>query len=103
MDNALLIIKRSISFDVGLRHFYVWLLVAVVVYCFCVILAWKKTVRENENKQLKEEVPSICPVNGYYPTRDMNEFWNIVWFIVFCGLLLCLAYTDANPFIYGRF
>ncbi|MBE7056796.1 MAG: MBOAT family protein [Ruminococcaceae bacterium] len=42
-------------------------------------------------------------VEGYYPVVNLNTVWGLTLFFVFWGIILCLAYTNANPFIYFQF
>ena len=41
--------------------------------------------------------------DGFYSIFDLTEFWGLVVFFVMVGLILCLAYTDGSPFIYGNY
>lgn len=99
ISQALEIIKRIFSFTSGVEQPYMWLFIAMSVYAFSVIFAYvsskkKEVIKKNKNS---------CGIEGFYPLLDLNKFWSLVAFFVFCGLILCLAYTGGSPFIYGNY
>ena len=93
------IIKKIFSFQKGVEHLYIWLFVAIIVLIISSLFAYKKTIKEKDN--LKNKNNSF--VNGYYPILNLNKFWNLVLFFVFCGLVFGFCYTGGSPFIYGNY
>lgn len=98
-SHAITIIQRIFSFDVGLEQPYFWLFVSTVILIACTFIAALKSKRID----LPSKMSNCSFINGFYPILDLSRFWNLVTFFVFCGLILCLAYTGGSPFIYGNY
>jgi len=101
MSQAIIIIKRIFSFESGLEQPYMWLIISFVVLIVSSVIAYIVSKKKTDIKLLKKT--NISMVDGYYPLVDMTKFWGLVAFFVFCGLMLCLAYTGGSPFIYGNY
>ena len=101
ISKALLIIKRIFSFDGGLEQPYLWLFIALVVLIAASMIAYIKSRRTTPQKPVKMKNFSL--VDGFYPLVDLSTFRGLVIFFVFCGMLLCLAYTGGSPFVYGNY
>ena len=101
ISQAFLIIGRILSFERGLEQPYFWLFAALIVLAFANILAYRKSPK-GAGPGLDRKT-NVSSVEGYYPFVDLTTFWGLVVFFVFCGMLLCLAYTDGSPFIYGSY
>lgn len=99
INQAFQIIKRIFSFESGLEQPYLWLMISVVVLAITSTMAFIKT--KNNIISVKNMNTSI--VDGYYPIVNLTSFWGLVTFFVFCGMMLCLAYTGGSPFIYGNY
>lgn len=99
VSDAVVIIKRIFSFQKGVEQPYFWFVISFIVMLVCVLAAWLKSKRAG----LQVKKKNTYFVEGYYPILDLNQFWGLVWFFVFCGLILCLAYTGGSPFIYGNY
>ena len=99
MDKAFQIIGKLFSFGEGVVHLYLWVFVGVAAVLVASLVAMAKT----KEKTLPTNRQNQSFVDGYYPILDLNKFWHLVLFFVFCGLILCLAYTGGSPFIYGAF
>lgn len=99
LSHAIVIIKRIFSFEKGLEHAYMWLMVSAVILCICSMFAIIRSVKIG----FKSKKQNMSIVNAYYPILDLTKFWSLVVFFVFCGLLLCMAYTGGSPFIYGNY
>ena len=97
--HAFEILKRMFGFHSGLEQPYVWLFVAVAVFVASSLAAAIKSKRctVHGTKQ------NVSYIHGFYPILDLAKFWHLVLFFVFCGLILCLAYTGGSPFIYGNY
>lgn len=78
-----------------------WLIIATVLLLLASIIAFIKT---NKNpSQTPNKRTNTSMVEGYYPIVDLTTFQGLVIFFVFCGIILCLAYTGGSPFIYGNY
>lgn len=99
LSKALDIIGRLFCFGDGIVHMYLWLVIGVAVLLIgsmaAILAAKDRTLPQNRQNQ--------SYVNGYYPILNLKKFWHLVAFFVFCGLIVCLAYTGGSPFIYGTF
>lgn len=101
LSHAFLIIKQIFSFKRGLEQPYLWLTVSLMILTVSSVTAYVHTKKKSDLKPPKRTNTSI--VEGYYPLMDLTTFWGLVVFFVFCGMLLCLAYTGGSPFIYGNY
>lgn len=101
LSKAFIIIKRIFSFERGLEQPYMWLIIAAVLLLLASIIAFIKTNKNPSQKPNKRTNTSM--VEGYYPIVDLTTFQGLVIFFVFCGIILCLAYTGGSPFIYGNY
>ncbi len=101
ISQAVLIIKRIFSFESGLEQPYFWLIISLVVLVAAEAVAFVKA-NNNPNRKMSKNT-NVSIAEGYYPQVDLTSFWGLVAFFVFCGMLLCLAYTGGSPFIYGNY
>lgn len=46
---------------------------------------------------------SLDAIEGFTPILDLNTITGLTVFFVFVGLILGLAYTGENPFVYFQF
>ena len=99
IHQSFVIIKKMFSFQKGIENLYLWLFVAIIVLIVSSLLAYKKSSKDKNNLKYKNN----SFVNGYYPILDLNKFWNLVLFFIFCGLVFGLSYTGGSPFIYGNY
>jgi len=99
LHKSFAIIKRMLSLKKGVEHLYIWLFVAIILLIIGSLFAYKKSIKDKAN--LKNKNNSF--VNGYYPILDLNKFWNLVLFFIFCGIVFGLSYTGGSPFIYGNY
>ena len=99
LSKAKLILKRMISFEVGLEHVYFWLVVTIIIFAFACVAAYIKS----KNNVITGKFKNVSRVEGFYPVMDLTKFPCLVIFLVFCGLVFCLAYTGGSPFIYGKY
>lgn len=98
-ENAIEIIARMFSFNVGLEQPYLWLFISLGLYLAAVVCALFKSKKYTTS--LKKQNISI--VNGFYPVLNLSKFWQLTLFFVFVGLTLVMAYTGGSPFIYGNY
>lgn len=87
---------RMISFKSGVNQPYFWSFISIVIY---IVFTASQCIKQKDNIYDKNK----CKVDYSYPALNLNNFKDLVLFFVFCGLLLCLAYTGSSPFIYGNF
>lgn len=99
LSKAKLILKRMISFEAGLEHVYFWLVVTIIIFAFACVAAYIKS----KNNVITGKFKNVSRVEGFYPVMDLTKFPCLVIFLVFCGLVFCLAYTGGSPFIYGKY
>lgn len=99
ISKAFNILSRLFSFSNGVVHVYMWLMISVTVLFAGSFTAAVTT----KNRELPINRQNQSFVNGYYPMLNLTKFWHLVAFFVFCGLIICLAYTGGSPFIYGTF
>ncbi len=98
-EKAMQVLGQIFCFRSGVQHLYLWLFFALVVFIGCCIAA----VISSRGRPLPENKINQCFVDAYYPKLDLTKFWHLVLFFVFCGLIICLAYTGGSPFIYGAY
>lgn len=87
-----LVLKGIFTFQNGVRHPFSWVFVTLAIYIIAAIAAIR---RSNEKDWSK--------VNGYYPILDLGSVRGLTIFFVELGLILALAYTGENPFVYFQF
>lgn len=99
LSDAMTVIRLIFTAHVGVFHPYAWLTAALVIYLVAAAAAVKKSLPRKA--ELKKKNTSF--VEGFYPLMDLGSFWGLTLFFLFCGLILCLAYTGGSPFIYGAY
>ena len=87
------VIKGIFTFQSGIRQPFAWTFVALVFLTAGTIAAEQKT----------RKAKTDTDTNGYYPILDLNSIWGLTAFFVELGLILALAYTGENPFVYFQF
>lgn len=85
------VIKRIITLQNGIRQPFSWSFISIAMLLFSTICAVVK-----EHKGLRE-------TNGYYPILNLGSVMGLAVFFVIVGLILGLAYTGNNPFVYFQF
>ena len=93
------IISRILSFSPGLEQPYLWFWFAAAVLLLGTFAAYRRT--QKSGSVVKKH--NFSRIDGFYPVLDLGRFWDLVVFLVFCGLILCLAQTGGSPFIYGKY
>jgi alginate O-acetyltransferase complex protein AlgI len=91
------IIMRIVTWQDGIIQIYSWLIVAILLVVAASFFAIKRSYSLlcSGNKAVE--------INGFYPMLDLSKFWHLVIFYILIGLIVGLAYTGANPFIYFQF
>ena len=91
-STAWLIIYRIVFFKTGIIHIYSWFIVALVILFSGTMVAVKYSIR---NK--------MPDVNGFYPLLNLSKIPHLALFLIIVGIILGIAYTGSNPFIYFQF
>ena len=99
IEKAFVIIIRLIRFEAGVSQPYMWFFVAFIMLLTASFVALSRS--KNNRSAIKKK--NISFVEGYDPLVKRESFWGLVIFFVFCGLILCWAYTGGSPFIYGTY
>lgn len=89
---AMDVLSRMFIWQDGITQIFLWSVFGIAVIAIANIFA---LVRAKKTKS-KE-------VNGYYPVLDLNKVGSLVIFFLEILLIIALAYTNANPFIYFQF
>lgn len=90
-SDAILIIKRIVTFQKGINQPFAWSFIGFAVLIIASIVADRKAKKENR------------PVSGFYPILDLSTVKGMTLFFIELGLILTLAYTGENPFVYFQF
>lgn len=89
---ALDVLKRMIIWENGISQMYSWSFFAIGVLVIWQITVFIKSKKSNLNK-----------TEDFYPIFDLSKISGLIIFITFVLFVLCVAYTNANPFIYFQF
>ncbi len=92
IQEALIIIKKLFIWQDGITQIYSWSVLGIIIIIISYSVAFFKSKKNNSNT-----------INGFYPVLDLNKFSSLVIFFVFTGLIIALAFTGSNPFIYFQF
>lgn len=76
----------------GIRQPFAWSFVGLALLFLCTLGA----VLKNRGKNLTR-------VDSYYPILNLNSVSGLTVFFIVVGLILGLAYTGENPFVYFQF
>ena len=86
------IFRRIFIWHDGILWISSWAVLAIAVLVVGTVVAivhsWK-----NHNKH----------VSGFYPVMNLEKFSSLLILFVSIGIILALAYTESNPFIYFQF
>ena len=86
------ILKRMFTWQDGILHVYTWTIIAFVVLLVSTLIA-----AFNSRKN------SIITISGFYPVLNLNKFTSWLLVFLFIEIIIGLAYTNSNPFIYFQF
>lgn len=92
VQDAFIVIKKLFIWQDGITQIYSWSVVAILI----IIISYSIAVFKSKKHSSKY-------INGFYPVLDLNKFSSLVIFFVFIGLIIALAFTGSNPFIYFQF
>jgi len=86
------IIKRMFIWQNGIIHIYSWTIIALFVLLVGTVVAIVNSKKNN------------CKIiSGFYPILNLNKFTSWLIVFLFAGIIIGLAYTNSNPFIYFQF
>ena len=90
-SDAWIIIKRIFTLQNGITQPFMWTFVALFVLIIAEIAAVIKAKKSNSE------------VKGFYPIFNLSTITGMTIFFTFVGLILGLAFTGENPFVYFQF
>ena len=76
----------------GIVQPFFWFFVTAVIY----VVAGTACIVKSREKDFSR-------ANGFYPVLDLHTVKGLTVFLTVCGLILGLAYTGDNPFVYFQF
>ena len=85
------VIKGIFTLQDGIRQPFAWSFIALVILLICTIVADVKSRKSNAD------------IEGFYPILNLNKVIGLTIFFVEIGLIVGLAYTGQNPFVYFQF
>ena len=91
-SNAGQVIKGIFTLQNGIRQPFAWSFVAIVLLLIFTIGA---VIKSHKNKDKY--------IEGYYPTVNLDTVLGLTIFFVVVGLIICLAFTGEQPFVYFQF
>ncbi len=91
-SNAWAVIKGIFTFQVGIKQPFVWSFVAIMLLLIFTIGA---VVKSHKNKYRQ--------IEGYYPIVNLDTVLGLTIFFVVLGLIIGLAFTGEQPFVYFQF
>ncbi len=89
---AIDVLSRMFIWQNGITQIFSWSIFSIVVVLIASIVA-----KLNSKRNGKVEV------SGFYPVLNLDKLSSLIIFFTFIFFIFCVAYTDANPFIYFQF
>jgi alginate O-acetyltransferase complex protein AlgI len=86
------IIKRIVLWKDGIIQIYTWVILAMLIVIIASLIALINALK----KKSKE-------IDGFYPLLNLSKIWHLIIFFIGIGVILGIAYTGTNPFIYFQF
>ncbi len=90
-STAKTVLKGIFTLQDGIHQPFVWSFVALAFLAVATLAA--------EIKARKAKTDT----NGYYPILNLSKVWGLTVFFIVLGLIVGLAYTGENPFVYFQF
>ncbi len=91
-SDAWLILRGIFTLQNGIVQPFFWSFAAFALLLISELSAVFKSHRQH-----------LSSVNGYYPVMNLDSISGLTTFFVFVGIILGLAFTGENPFIYFQF
>ncbi len=89
---ALDVLHRMFVWEDGITQIFAWTIFAVIVMVVTHMIAWFKSKKDG-----------LVTIEGYYPILDLSKLSSLIIVFSFLFFIFCVAYTNANPFIYFQF
>ncbi len=86
------VLRGIFTLQAGIVQPFSWVFVTLLIYVVAAVCAITKSGEKDWSR-----------VNGYYPILDLGTVRGLTVFFVELGLILALAYTGENPFVYFQF
>ncbi len=86
---AIDVLKKMFIWSGGITQVFSWSIFGIAILLIAIIAATIKSKKSNEKS-----------VNGFYPILNLNKISGLIIFIVEIMIIVMLAYTKSNPFIY---
>ncbi len=85
------VIRGIVTLQKGIRQPFVWAFISI---------AFLAAASEAAERRARK---AGTGTEGFYPVLDLSSVWGLTVFFVELGLILALAYTGENPFVYFQF
>lgn len=103
-SEALVIIKGIFTLQNGIKQPFFWSFVALGLLFIAEIIAVIKAKQKMKKyEEGYEEYEKYAEARGFCPIMNLNTITGLTMFFVFVGLILGLAFTGENPFVYFQF
>jgi alginate O-acetyltransferase complex protein AlgI len=89
---AMDVLTKMFIWTNGITQIFSWSIFGIIGVAICTLLAYVKAKSNNQTH-----------INGYYAILDLTKTFHLFLFFLTIMLTICLAYTNANPFIYFQF
>ena len=86
------VLKRMFVWHTGIIHISSWVVLAIFVLAVGTLAAFFRSKKSN-----------FKSVSGFYPELNLSSFSSLVILFLAVGIIVGLAYTKSNPFIYFQF
>lgn len=102
--NAYAVIKGILTLQNGIVQPFFWSFFAIIILIISSFFAvFKSLNQEKDNKEKNNNAKDSADINGCYLTFNLDTITGLTAFFVLIGLILGLAFTGENPFVYFQF
>ncbi|MCR4615573.1 MAG: MBOAT family protein [Clostridiales bacterium] len=91
-SKAWTVLRGIVTLQNGISQPFVWVFVSVFILLIATIAATVKAKKSGADR-----------TEGFYPTLDLTTVPGLTLFFIAIGLIVGLAYTGENPFVYFQF
>ena len=91
-EKAWRVLRVIVTFHAGVKQPFIWSFVTMALVLAGSLAAIRRSRKRGESE-----------VQGFYPVLRLDSVWQLTVFFAEIGILLCLAYTGAHPFVYFQF
>ena len=89
---AIDVLTKLFVWSNGITQIFSWAIFSIIVCLIATVVAIVKGKKSNAKI-----------ISGFYPLVDLTKFGGLFLFLLEIMLIIMLAYTNANPFIYFQF